>query len=217
MSNGQSDVRLLDGQVKIEAWDLCVDSKDRRKNDSEFRRALVHDFDDGLTINWNYDYPGGVTIRHLRRIFARGKQLSAPNAVHLAIDGNTRIEGRLEVDGNAFFEKTVEFVPGKVLIKGYVGGGHSGGTGASTGSGASGMAAMAGPPPVPVEIDLSEYIMALHSDIEKLKARLASVQENWRWCKNCEGLFFAGHATKGVCPAGGEHTLDGSGSYSLLK
>jgi hypothetical protein len=49
-----------------------------------------------------------------------------------------------------------------------------------------------------------------------LKKTLAGVQENWRWCKKCEGLFYAGHATKGVCPAGGTHMPEGSGNYRLL-
>jgi hypothetical protein len=43
-----------------------------------------------------------------------------------------------------------------------------------------------------------------------------ATQADWRWCKKCEGLFFAGHASKGVCPAGGEHTLDGSGKYQVI-
>jgi hypothetical protein len=62
MSNGDSDVKLLQGQVKVEAPDLCVDSAARRKNSTQHRRALVHDFNDGLTINYANDYPAGVTI-----------------------------------------------------------------------------------------------------------------------------------------------------------
>ena len=41
-------------------------------------------------------------------------------------------------------------------------------------------------------------------------------QPNWRWCTNCQGLFFAGSATLGVCPAGGKPHVDtGSGNYNL--
>ena len=57
-----SDVKLLPHQVKIEAWDVCLDSKDRRKNNTPQRRALVHDFGDRLTLNWGKDYPSGVKI-----------------------------------------------------------------------------------------------------------------------------------------------------------
>lgn len=68
MANGNSDVKLVHGQVKVEAWDLCVDSQDRRKNTTPHRRALVHDFQDGLTVNWGNDYPAGVTLRGVRSI-----------------------------------------------------------------------------------------------------------------------------------------------------
>jgi hypothetical protein len=57
-----TDIKLLDGQVKVEATDLCLDSPLRRSNDSPYRRALVHDYEDGLTLNWENDYPGGVRI-----------------------------------------------------------------------------------------------------------------------------------------------------------
>src|SRR6266545_5717984 len=57
-----TDIKLLDGQVKVEATDLCVDAAARRSNNSPFRRALVHDYEDGLTLNWDNDYPGGVRI-----------------------------------------------------------------------------------------------------------------------------------------------------------
>jgi hypothetical protein len=65
-----TDIKLLPVQVKMEAYDLCLDcmDPDRRKNDSEQRRALVHDFDDGLTVNWAEDYPGGVTVNGLKQI-----------------------------------------------------------------------------------------------------------------------------------------------------
>lgn len=42
--------------------DVVLDNASRRKSSTPWRRALVHDFDDGLTINWAHDYPGGVTI-----------------------------------------------------------------------------------------------------------------------------------------------------------
>lgn len=76
MANGNSDVKLLNGQVKVEAWDLCVDSKDRRINNTPHRRALVHDYGDCLTLNWGKDYPKGVKIQ-----------------------GDTDIDGDLHVNG----------------------------------------------------------------------------------------------------------------------
>jgi hypothetical protein len=48
--------------VKHAASDFMLDSVDRRRGGAEFRRALVHDETDGLTLNFAGDYPGGVTI-----------------------------------------------------------------------------------------------------------------------------------------------------------
>jgi hypothetical protein len=49
--------------TQVKGTDLMLDSSARRTNTTAFRRALVHDFTDGLTVNWNNDYPGGVTLR----------------------------------------------------------------------------------------------------------------------------------------------------------
>ena len=38
--------------------------------------------------------------------------------------------------------------------------------------------------------------------------------DNWRWCRKCQGLAFAGNST-GACPAGGPHDFTGSNNYSL--
>lgn len=48
--------------LKVNSADLQMDFASRRKNNTPHRRAIVHDFNDGLTINWAEDYPGGVTI-----------------------------------------------------------------------------------------------------------------------------------------------------------
>jgi hypothetical protein len=49
--------------VKVGASDFLLDSPQRHRTDRPgLRRALVHDQQDGLTINFNRDYPGGVTI-----------------------------------------------------------------------------------------------------------------------------------------------------------
>jgi hypothetical protein len=65
-----SDVELLNETVKVtgealhcDAPDLLMDHRARRRAGSRGRRrALVHNPDDGLTLNWNSDYPGGVTL-----------------------------------------------------------------------------------------------------------------------------------------------------------
>jgi len=59
----------LEGTItKAATTDLMLDSPSRRKNNTAHRRALVHDFDDGLTLNWSNDYPGGVSINNCKQI-----------------------------------------------------------------------------------------------------------------------------------------------------
>lgn len=40
-----------------------------------------------------------------------------------------------------------------------------------------------------------------------------SVQSNWSWCGNCQGLFFTGNDRPWPCPHGGDHVIS-SGSYT---
>ena len=59
------DWLIVEGRVlKTTASDFMLDSPGRRRggSSSAFRRALVHDAQDGLTINFSGDYPGGVTV-----------------------------------------------------------------------------------------------------------------------------------------------------------
>lgn len=44
---------------------------------------------------------------------------------------------------------------------------------------------------------------------------LVNVQEGWRWCSRCEGMWYAGNATRASCPAGDGHVEAGSGQYLL--
>jgi hypothetical protein len=63
LDQGDGNFLNLEAQfVKAVASDFMLDKQDRRKNNTPSRRALVHDFNDGLTLNWDGDYPGGVTI-----------------------------------------------------------------------------------------------------------------------------------------------------------
>jgi hypothetical protein len=48
--------------VQATASDFLLDAPSRHTGRPGFRRALVHDFNDGLTVNFAGDYPGGVTI-----------------------------------------------------------------------------------------------------------------------------------------------------------
>jgi hypothetical protein len=54
---------------KIQGSDLLLDSSARRHlNGPSYRRALVHDQNDGLTVNFANDYPGGVTINGVKAL-----------------------------------------------------------------------------------------------------------------------------------------------------
>jgi hypothetical protein len=44
-----------------------------------------------------------------------------------------------------------------------------------------------------------------------------ALQNNWKWCSQYQGLYFAGFGL-GSCPAGGTHSdpaTSGTGDYSL--
>lgn len=56
------DVVIEGRKLQVSCFDVKLDNPGRRSTNAGQRRALVHDFQDGLTLNWNNDYPGGVTI-----------------------------------------------------------------------------------------------------------------------------------------------------------
>lgn len=63
LDQGDGNWLLLEGSVvKAAASDFMLDSPARRHGGGPFRRALVHNQQDGLTINFNGDYPGGVSV-----------------------------------------------------------------------------------------------------------------------------------------------------------
>lgn len=64
LDQGDGNWVLVEGTVlKTTASDMMVDSPSRRlPGGGPFRRALVHNTQDGLTINFNGDYRGGVTV-----------------------------------------------------------------------------------------------------------------------------------------------------------
>lgn len=154
MANGNSDIKLLPGQVKVEAWDLCLDSQDRRKeHEKPFRRAFVHDFNDGLTVNWDRDYPGGVTIQGVVTVPGH---LEVPGSTTLS--GAARLEGGLEVFGDTRLEGKLEvrqlFINMVVSIRGPQG-------------------VMV---PVTIQVDVGKEISDLKQKITGLEQQLAAVK-----------------------------------------
>lgn len=85
--NDVSDVELVDENVKVtgdalqcEILELVLDDPRRRQEGARGRRrALVHDTRDGLTVNWNGDYPGGVSVFGPVRVVSRDLELDHPS------------------------------------------------------------------------------------------------------------------------------------------
>jgi hypothetical protein len=79
----ESDIRLDQHLVIIEATDLILDAPERRAPDAPvggYRRALVHGPNDQLIINYDGDYPGGVLIQgrvHLAGLDPRAASTSS--------------------------------------------------------------------------------------------------------------------------------------------
>lgn len=59
--------------------------------------------------------------------------------------------------------------------------------------------------------DSGNYVLVLNDEN-------AQGQNEWRWCKKCEGLWFAGgEKREGKCPGGDVHSKDDSGNYTLVQ
>ena len=64
---------VLEGRVvKAAGSDFMLDSPERRIGSEPFRRALVHNQNDGLTVNFNGDYSGGLTLVDVRTLEVLG-------------------------------------------------------------------------------------------------------------------------------------------------
>lgn len=110
--------------VKAESTDLMLDSSSRRKNNSAYRRALVHDFDDGLTLNWDNDYPGGVSVNSCRQIggfnnldwlIVRSRILQQ-FGTDFMLDGGAGRRGRLNPSSRNPYRRALVHGPGDQLV-----------------------------------------------------------------------------------------------------
>lgn len=82
-------VVLIDARVvKAKASDFILDFPSRRGANARgavgMRRALVHDQHDGLTINFNRDYPGGVTINDVVALNNRNTGIHLSDVVEIS-------------------------------------------------------------------------------------------------------------------------------------
>jgi hypothetical protein len=101
--------------VKVTAADFMLDSPERRKGSNPpHRRALVHNESDGLTVNFNEDYPGGIILNGVAEI-----------SPHFDPGGGTgTAKTPLKADGPLVIRGDISFQTPKQLV---VGGGDPGG------------------------------------------------------------------------------------------
>jgi len=59
---GKERITFAATSLKTTATDFIMDSPVRHQGTPGLRRAMVHDANDGLTLNFNGDYPGGVRV-----------------------------------------------------------------------------------------------------------------------------------------------------------
>jgi hypothetical protein len=164
-----SDVILEDWGVKFTAPDIRLDFADRRSNTTGFRRALVHDLGDKLTLNWNGDYPGGVCIK--------GKtEIEGP----LTVDSTVRLNGELRVPQDFHFagvsfsnplptakpqgveRSELVLCPATILVRTTTKRMVMHGPGAPS----------TPPPDSVVELDLVEEVRRLRSEVDELKKKI---------------------------------------------
>ena len=92
LDEGDGTYLVIDARVvKAAASDFMLDSAERRHGGGPLRRALVHDQNDGLTINFGGDYPGGVTLAGVAQVIPQHEQGQWPTlVVHGDISYETR-------------------------------------------------------------------------------------------------------------------------------
>lgn len=154
MDAGDGSFVVVDARVlKTTAADLILDSPARhRPNTRGLRRALVHDQQDGLTINYNRDYPGGVTINDVVDLNNRyGK---------LTITGVNEISAHVKAVGAAAAGGGSLTLRGELLIEPPT----QGGDGAI--------------PPDPVS--LQQLLVEMRSQVERLSRRVDELEGRLR-------------------------------------
>lgn len=102
-NNGGEWITLTAAVVQAAAADFVLDHPGRRASGRGYRRALVHDHHDGLTINFNGDYPGGLTLNAVAKISPRREENNAPiSPVAAAASARIGIP-ELHIDGGIRF------------------------------------------------------------------------------------------------------------------
>jgi len=99
LDQGDGSFLVLEGRVvKATASDLMLDSPARRKGPNTFRRALVHNQSDGLTVNFANDYPGGITLNGVTEISPQTPKGGGPVSVTLDPTPRLKLRGSLDFE-----------------------------------------------------------------------------------------------------------------------
>ena len=112
----------LEGTItKAATTDLMLDSAGRRRSTTPHRRALVHDFDDGLTVNWANDYPGGVSVNACKQItgFNNGDWLEVRSRIAEVKGTDIMLDGGSERRGTGVFTKIRRSPYRRALVHGW--------------------------------------------------------------------------------------------------
>ena len=107
LDEGDGTFVVLDARVvKVVGSDFMLDSAERRKGGGPpHRRALVHDQNDGLTINFANDYEGGVTING-ELVFRDGERQRGGITLNgpITINGGIAMSRNLNLTGDIQFQ-----------------------------------------------------------------------------------------------------------------
>ena len=82
--NDPQEKLSVNGNLKLTGPDIVLDNKNRKGANQGPRRALVHDDNDKLTVNYNSDYTGGVEINGNLDLIGNLKQ----NGMDVNLSGN---------------------------------------------------------------------------------------------------------------------------------
>jgi len=142
-------IEVTCSNFNIHGSDLTLDHPARRKpGGARLRRALVHDESDGLTINFDNDYDGGVTINGpiTTRDFKLRGGITMNGAI--TINGGITMSRNLSLTGDVQFQIQHFNEIGDILSI---------------------------PPPTET-VGLAEIIKSLRSDIRALQTRIATLE-----------------------------------------
>lgn len=87
-------VTIRCSNINVQGHDLLLDYPGRRKaNGPRFRRALVHDSTDGLSLNFEGDYPGGLRLNGVTELLPLHRNLVVRGGISYEAPGENLATG----------------------------------------------------------------------------------------------------------------------------